>query len=86
MRGWYTKYALTLGIVEIEGDECEDGRIWLRRFGYRAKIGRDFFLTKEEAEEAARIQARKKIASLKAKAQKLNALVDCPKHAKGGAA
>lgn len=74
MKIWITKYALTQGIIEAEGEQC--GFEWISAIwdnGYRCggfKQG-EWFNTKERAIKKAEEMRQEKIESLKKQIKKL---------------
>lgn len=87
IKGFATRHALSTGIAEVTAEVRGD----LKEVSYKlhpdwfsiwAVIGRDFFLTRAEAEEAAKAAAKKKIAQLKKQLAKMQVLAEQPKHYK----
>ena len=77
---WISRYALTKGIYSVEAEEERGG--WIKPpstpenpFPIYLKIGREAFLERYLAVDAARNLRDRKIASLKKQLQKLEALV-----------
>lgn len=75
MKVWITKYALTRGIIEDEGEPC--GLEWVSASwdnGYRCNDFEqgEWFDTKERAIQKAEEMRQKKIASLKKQIEKLD--------------
>lgn len=71
-KAYITKYALTDGIIEKEGEIVKDTYFNVRKYGFFSKG--DYFFTKEEAIEKAEQMRLKKIESLKKQILKLEKL------------
>lgn len=73
---WLSKYALTGGVVKIEGEVCRTDSSYFVRYPTRQflTIGRDCFPTEREALSAAEAMRVRKIASLKKQIAKLEKL------------
>lgn len=74
MKVWITKYALTSGIVEIEGEITESGSLYDMRSSlpmYYHGEGKEWHRTKESAIKKAEEMRQKKIESLKKQIKKL---------------
>jgi hypothetical protein len=77
MKFWITKYALTTGILEVNGEKHRDTTICYRRDGggyYEYAHGTDFHERPEMAIQRANEMRVAKIASLKKKITKLEKL------------
>lgn len=84
VRGFLTKYALTNGILEIDHAELlgpDDKYVSYESNGMHdlAQYGREFFATREEAEEEAKAMARRRISGLEKQIAKLRKLAETPK-------
>jgi hypothetical protein len=68
VKRWVTKYALTQGIFLVAGEGYEDGGFFYKPTGpsqWSVYVGRNSnFATREEAVDAAKVMALKKIQSL----------------------
>jgi len=76
MKTYYqTRYALTSGIAEVEGEEGGHGYIQHGKHGFD-KLGKDIFETMEEAQADQRKRALKAIASSEKKIAKLRKMLE----------
>lgn len=75
MKIWITKYALTLGVQEADGEQVMSKYIEVPGNYGLFKLGRDVHLSKTEAIAAAEAMRTKKLASLKQQIEKLERLV-----------
>lgn len=74
MKAWITKYALTSGIIEMEGEITNSGSLYDMNAGFPTYYhgeGREWHRTKESAIAKAEEMRQKKIASLKKQIEKL---------------
>ncbi|MBL3522844.1 hypothetical protein IM876_09225 [Serratia plymuthica] len=62
---YITKYALTKGIIKVEGEIAKSGNIFYGKGGYQHSS--DFRMTLEEAIEKAEDMRRRKLESMKKK-------------------
>lgn len=75
IKAWVTKYALTEGIQEVEGEVCHNVSSGMLSWGkYGTAHGRDWHRTREEAVKRAEEMRVAKIASLKRSIAKLEAI------------
>jgi hypothetical protein len=78
MKAWVTKYALSLGIAEVEGQTCErSGAPGMLEYGphqYAHGEGREWHRTRESAIKRAEQMRAAKIASLRKSIAKMEAL------------
>jgi len=78
MKVWITKYALTSGIQEREGDDCGDGMIQchpIKEFGYTEYFhGKDWHTSHASAVTQAQAMRLRKILSLEKNIERLKAL------------
>lgn len=70
---WISKYALTEGIQEVEGDLSQGEYVYYGSHG-QAKLGRDAHVDESKARAASESMRKKKIASLKKQIAKLEAM------------
>lgn len=92
MKGYSTKYALTLGIQEVEIHAPKDGFTDVYRYtivpghpnaaGTQLKVGVNFFTTPNDAEEAAKAMAKKKVIALRKQISKIRPLMVKPRWGK----
>lgn len=72
MKYYITKHALTQGILEVDGDVSPSGKYVRYKNGYLLyAIGKDAFLSIDEARQRVRLQAASKVASLERKLAKI---------------
>lgn len=76
LKGYYTGQALTRGIKEMTVEVDEHGEIAPQ---YYLTMGRDFFVTPEEAEARAREMAEKSAASLRRSLARVESMALQPK-------
>lgn len=77
MKIWITKYALTKGILEVDGEICADTSTEMVKYGgyqYVHREGRDWHRTRESAIARAEVMRKTKIAALTKHAQKLRGM------------
>jgi hypothetical protein len=79
MKAYITQYALTQGILEMEGEVCDGGKVFAASLDGGSIVHSYFHrghwhLTKKEAIYAAANMRGRKIASLKKQIQKLESL------------
>jgi len=78
MHVYVTKYALTKGIEKAEARQRRDDQNCVSIEGYSEwwfiTIGKDCFLTLEEAQADAEKQRKRKLSSLKKQIERINAL------------
>lgn len=77
MKFFITKWALSDGIREREGEPNEDGWVYVKRNVWQSqyeRLGTHAHKTREEAEAKAEKMRRAKIASLQKQIAKLNAM------------
>jgi hypothetical protein len=78
MKVWITKYALTEGILEVDGKQCREGMISVKptKPGYLTTYfyGNDWHRTREDAIARAEVMRAKKIASLRKSITKMETL------------
>jgi hypothetical protein len=80
LKGYSTKYALTLGIHEVSVTKVEAEAASYGRRGSRAHVlGKDLFWTLPEAKAAAKAAAEKRIKSLERQLAVLRKLAKKPK-------
>lgn len=76
---YVTKYALTTGIIEVEGRKCDSDMIEYTPKGssyrlYAHKEGRDWHRTREAAVQRAETMRRAKLASIEKQVKRLKAI------------
>lgn len=74
MKIWNTKYALTQGILEQDGEEVGSSMVMVGPLYYLHYEGRDWHRTREAAVARAEEMRAKKIASLKKQLKKLEGM------------
>jgi len=77
MKAYVTKYALTMGILELEVEDADDGMIKDTRGqfpSYYHGEGKEWHRTREAAVKRAEVMRTKKIASIKKQLAKIENL------------
>lgn len=79
MKFYITKYALTQGIIEVDGGsvrevEIKDGRLWYKKSYTQVYCAGEWYTEKGMAVADAEHRKQKKIASLKKQISKLEAM------------
>lgn len=87
MKGYSIKYALTVGIQEVEVEELKEGapgkyRYTTARPTRQFETGINFFVSVDGAEEAAKLMAKRKVISLRKSLAKMQPLTKKPKWGK----
>ena len=77
MKAWSTKYAMTVGIQEVEGESDAPGMFTYKsEYGYTMYLqGKDWHTTKEAAVARANEMRAKKIDSLRKQIKKLEGMI-----------
>ena len=82
MKGYSTKYALAIGIqeVEIHHSHYKTTYVFTKEpHRLRLRLGTDFFETKEEAATKAKEMAKRRVSHLKDELKKMQTLTRIPK-------
>lgn len=74
MKIWNSKYALTEGLIEQEGEEVGDSMVKIGSLQYLHGEGKEWHRTRESAAARAEVMRKAKIASVRKQLARLEAL------------
>ena len=74
MKIWNSKYALTEGLIEQDGEEVGDSMVKVGRLQYLHGEGKEWHRTRESAAARAELMRKAKIASVRKQLARLEAL------------
>lgn len=74
MKIWNSKYALTEGLIEQEGEEVGDSMVKVGSLQYLHGEGKEWHRTRESAAARAEVMRKAKIASVRKQLARLEAL------------
>ena len=74
MKIWNSKYALTQGLTEHDGEEVEDGMVKVGPVYYLHGEGKEWHRTRESAVARAEVMRKAKIDSIRKQLARLEAL------------
>lgn len=86
IRGYFVKFALTLGIQHVEAEESSKD-LYVRIQGnngmrFVARVGQEFFYDKAAAEAKARDMAKRKVATLQVQLKRMKELSETAQYKK----
>lgn len=74
MKIWNSKYALTEGLIEQEGEEVSDSMVKIGSLQYLHGEGKEWHRTRESAAARAEVMRKAKIASVRKQLARLESL------------
>lgn len=74
MKIWNSKYALTEGLIEQEGEEVGDSMVQVGSLQYLHGEGKEWHRTRESAAARAEVMRKAKIASVRKQLARLEAM------------
>lgn len=74
MKIWNSKYALTEGLIEQEGEEVGDSMVHVGSLQYLHGEGKEWHRTRESAAARAEVMRKAKIASVRKQLARLEAM------------
>lgn len=74
MKIWNSKYALTKGVIEQDGEDVGDSLVKVGLLQYLHGEGKEWHRTKESAVQRAEVMRKEKIASVRKQLARLEAL------------